>query len=499
MKPGDAWWQRARRSAAPALSALGRAAWAAFLVTLPVTSFPFFFSGVGGGTLVRPLAVYPLLALLVLVTGPRLALRRLPQTLLCFFPFVLAALASTLLASLQGIETSQGVSANARMLRALTTLGLGAVVYLTVVLVPRRREDLFASLRWLYTGFAAALLWGSLQAIYVVRFTPAWFDLLSRAQAYVSIRRLFPNRVSGLTYEPNWFADQISFLLLPWLLGAVLSGISAFRWRWRRLTVEWLLLGWSVAVLPFTYSRAGLFILVALVLASVLLFRGRREPGAQAPGRRRRFPLRRLGEAALLAALLAGVIFLAGARNPFFARIWDYWQRRPDEGYAGYLAGYFEYLGFGARFTYWETALRVFEGHPALGVGLGNYAFYFEENLPEKPLAATPEVLRLVVPEEGRNRLVTSKNFYLRILAETGLLGAAAFAAFLAAVLGCALYLWLSPGREARFWGIAGLLGMIAFALAAFSFDSFALPNLWVVFGLITAAARQYAPGTAEA
>jgi O-antigen ligase len=472
------------------VSGASRLAWIFFLVSLPVTSFPFFPFELGGGTLVRPLAIYPVVLLLILVILPRLFTQPLPRTFVSFFPFVLVALASTLLAALQGIEASQGISLAARAVRALSTLGLGAAVYLTVALWPQSREDLRSSLRWFYAGFGLALLWGSLQALYVLRFSQGWFDLLSRIQEHISIRRLFPNRVSGLTYEPNWFADQISFLLLPFLLASVLTGYSAFSWRRGRLTVELFLLAWAVAVIPFTYSRAGLFILLVVLLIGILFFRSR--PQGKGTGDRRQgiFPVRRLVEGILLVACLSAVIFFAGMKNPFFARIWDYWQRRPDQGYIQYLAGYFDYLGFGARFTYWQTAYNIYESQPLLGVGLGNYAFYFEENLPEQPLAAMPEVLRQIVPEEGRNRLVTSKNFYLRLLAETGLVGTAAFMAFLTAILGCTLYLWLSPGLINRYWGTAGLLGLVAFMLVAFSFDSFAIPNMWVVFGLITAARR---------
>ena len=65
----------------------------------------------------------------------------------------------------------------------------------------------------------------------------------------------------------------------------------------------------------------------------------------------------------------------------------------------------------------------------------------------------------------------------------------AAFAAFLLAIFGNALFMWLSPpsNSEAKFWGTASILGFLAFILAAFTFDSFALPNTWVVFGMITA------------
>jgi O-antigen ligase len=182
------------------------------------------------------------------------------------------------------------------------------------------------------------------------------------------------------------------------------------------------------------------------------------------------------------------LIRVAGTRNAFFARLWSYWLRDSQTSMTGYL----EYLGFGARFVYGTAAYNTYSAYPVLGVGLGNYGFYFEEMLPDRPLGSMPEVLRILTPDAGRNRLITAKVFYLRLLAETGLVGTAAFFAFLVAVLGCALYLWLSPHPEHKFWGRAGLLGLAAFLLAALSFDSFAIPNMWIVFGLITASAWVY-------
>jgi hypothetical protein len=472
------------------LAQISKVCWILFLVTLPISSFPFFPDNIGGGTLVRPLSIYPLIVLLVLVILPRFLTKPLPKTLLSLLPFIVIAVASTLLAALQGIENLQGVSVAARMFRALVTLGVGTAIYLAVTLWPEKKDDLNLSLRWLYIGFIAALSWGTMQAIYVIRFSPRWFDLMSAAQRFISTRRLFTNRVSGLTYEPNWFADQISLLLLPWLLAAVLSGNSVFKWRWRWVTIELMLLVWALAILPFTFSRAGLLVMLMLVIIGILFFRSNKTNNSQEEKSKRIFPWRRIGEGAVLIAVLGAVIFFAGSRNEFFARIWEYWQRAPKEGYARYLVNYFEYLGFGARYTYTETAYQVYEDYPVLGVGLGNYAFYFDEKLPDRPLAAIPEVLRLVVPDSGTNRLITPKNLILRIMAETGMLGLVTFIAFIMAILGCALYLWFSPKSEVKFWGVGGMLSLIAFSLIVFSFDSFAIPNMWVVFGLITAAMR---------
>ena len=125
-----------------------------------------------------------------------------------------------------------------------------------------------------------------------------------------------------------------------------------------------------------------------------------------------------------------------------------------------------------------------------LGVGLGNYAFYFDEMLPNQSWHLQKEIIRQITPASDRDRLITPKNLYARLLAETGLLGTIVFTTFVLAILGCLLFLWFSQSPNERYWGMSGSLAMIVFAIIVFSFDSFALPNMWIVFGLITAAAH---------
>lgn len=493
-----AWLQPAARW----LEILQQAAWALFLLCLPVTSFPAFPPVLGGSALVRPLSLYPLLVLLVIFTLPRLLLRPAPRTLQTLLPFALVAVVTSALALLRGIDPALGISPIGRVARALLTLGLGAAVFYTTSLVPRCPEDLRRSLRWLYAGFAVALLWGTLQAVYVVYFNKSYFVFLNEIQSLISSRKLFTTRVSGLTYEPNWFGVQISALLLPWLLAAALSGYSVFRRRWRWLTAERLMLLWAVGVLAFTFSRAGLANLLGLSFIGLVFIRPafrsagrsapRSAPGRTAAASRPAKPWwRRVLEAGLVLLVLIGGMTIAGRQNEFFSRLWNYWSSGKNTS----LEGYITYIGFGARFVYGEAALRLYDDYPVLGVGMGNYAYYFAEYLPEQPLATMPEILRIISPEPGRDRLITPKNLYVRILAETGLVGLAAFAAFIIAVFGCALSLWLAADSEIKYFGAAGLLGMLAFGLSALSFDSFAVPNMWVVFGLLTAAAHIYREG----
>jgi O-antigen ligase len=195
---------------------------------------------------------------------------------------------------------------------------------------------------------------------------------------------------------------------------------------------------------------------------------------------------RRIFEAsAIILVVLVGT-FIVGSQNSYFSRLWRYW----TEATRARERSYFEYIAVEQRFVYWETALRMFDAYPWLGVGLGNYAFYFDQMLPNKPWNEQKEIVRQITPGEGRDRLITAKNLYARLIAETGIFGTAAFTTFLIAVIGCALFLWFSPAPEQKYWGISALLALIVFGFVIFAFDSFALPNMWIVFGLITSAAH---------
>jgi hypothetical protein len=459
--------------------------WALLFFTLPVTSFPYIPTELGGKTLVRPLSMYPLIALVILVTLPRLFKRPLPRTLLPLLAFILVAFLSSLMSFSTELEGLLGISAADRMVRNLATLGLGVAFYLTVILLIKEKKDIEFSLRWLYAGFGLALLWGSAQALYILHFNSIYFRLLNQIQSLISTRKLFNNRISGLTYEPKWFAEQICFLLLPWLLGAVISKRSLFRWRFKWITVEWVMLAWATGILFFTFSRTGLFLAVGLYVVSFLIVRAashqaKVKPESQSGGVRRKLIL----ETLLLVVSLVTIIVIVGSQNPYFSRLWRYWTEAKSRNRT-----YLEYIAFQQRFVYWETAFNMFDEQPLLGVGLGNYAFYFKDALPAQ-FYRLPEIVRQITPTEGRDRLITPKNLPARLLAETGILGLMTFLSFTLAVLGCALRLYFYRRPDAEYIGVGSLLSMVVFVIIIFSFDSFAIPNMWIAFGLITAAAH---------
>ena len=99
-----------------------KAVWVLFFLTLPVTSFPFFPADVGGKTLVRPLAAYPLAVLMVLSILPRLVKKSLPRTFLPLLGFSLIALISAVFAFTSDLDAFRGVTPVSRLVRNLISL-----------------------------------------------------------------------------------------------------------------------------------------------------------------------------------------------------------------------------------------------------------------------------------------------------------------------------------------------------------------------------------------
>ena len=443
--------------------------WVFFLLGLPVSSFAYFPQAIGGAAQVRPLALYPLMVLAIAVTLPVLFRRRLSVSVAWLGVFVLVALVASALFVFRDVLPINGVRPAARVVRGLITLVIGAAFYLTVALFPRTKDDLRHTLRWLYAALAWALAWGTFQIGYVLTHSHDWFLLANRLQRWISSRDLLTRRISGPAYEPNWFASQLLLVFLPWLLASVLTGRSVFRWRWRWITVELLLTVWTFGVLLFTYSRAGLATAGGMVALAVFLW----------PSERFSWKARFATLGGMV--LLGGVaLLILGLTNPYFARLWTA-LGQPLEHYV-YM------LGMQGRFSYWQAAYEVYRQHPWLGVGLGNFAFYFAQTVDPKPLGLDPELLMVLLPGSGYG-MVTPKNLYVRLLAETGLMGFVTFMAFWQSIFREGVRLFSSQDAEATFWGMGAILGFAALLLFAISFGSFAVADMWVFLGLVTAAA----------
>ena len=458
------------------VASLARFLWGAALFTLPVTSFRYF-PGMGEGTLVRPLAFYPI-ALLGLVLAVQLWRGRtsMPRTgvWIPLAVLVLFLLAASSYGALLNPLSLRGQDYFGRVLRAWVTVLIGLSFFITAVWMNRSEAELRFTLRWLLAGFGMDVLWSGLQAL--AFYTPLLEKVtVTHWQLIFSMRELVrTNRVSGMAYEPAWLAGQIATIYLPWLAAALLTGIRVTRFK----AYELILLGLAGLLLLATYSRGGLLTALAAFLLT-LLFAGRAEIRSGWNWFRAGFQRR----GALLLRLIILLFFLGALTGAGLFLSQKGYMSRLFNSNAGSLEEFIIENSAGARAAYTFGALGAYEESPWLGVGLGASGFYIYDHLPDWSLTTVPEIARQLSPE---NRLYPNpKNMYARLLAEAGLIGFFLFIGFQFSILGDVLTALQDKSGLMRYLGIAGLFSWFAISLYNATQDSFATPNIWINLGIV--------------
>jgi len=456
---------------------LARLLWGAALLALPVTSFRWF-PFLGEGTLVRPLSLYPLALLLpVLIIQWRRKKTGLywAGVFVALGAFVLFVFAATSFGVLIDPIPLRGQTYSGRAIRALVTLLIGVLFFLCAVWMNRSQADLRFSVRWILTGLCLDLAWSGLQA---VTFYSGLLEkeMVTHWQLAFSMRELVrSNRISGLAYEPAWLAGQLATIFIPFLFSAVLTNFRLTRLKW----LEPVLLAFSLLVLLATYSRGGLLIVAASAGLTLLLF-GRAAMRSAwkwftSGFRGRTFGvITRMGiVVAVIGAFVGAFLFLS--QKDYFRRLWEI-----D---AESLSEYIVDINAGARGAYSAGAMAAYEQHPWTGVGLGASGFYIYQNLPDWALTTVPEIARQLNPQ---NSLYPNpKNLYVRLLAETGLIGFFLFVAFQLYLLGDMLALTVRKEPWARFAATAGTFAWLAITFYNFTQDSLTTPNIWLVPGIL--------------
>ncbi|MDH5646845.1 MAG: hypothetical protein OEZ01_12595, partial [Candidatus Heimdallarchaeota archaeon] len=317
--------------------------WGIFIISLPFNSFPHLPAALGGKAVVRPMVIFPLVGILITVVFPKIFTERLPATIIPLMIFVLVAVGGSVFALFRGIDPFREVTALDRLIRSVFTLVLGAAVYLGVVFVLVRQRNLKFTLKLVYLSAAIAFGIGSLQAIYVVTRSETWFSMMSVFQRIFSIRKLFIDRVSGPTYEPNWFSDQIMLVFVPFLLAALITGYSISTKRFLRLSLEGWLLLWALINLVMTFSRGGLAVLVPTVILGLVFYWWMGQNQAGYSKRQKIESLIKIaGIGILILVVLASAVYYFGQDNKFIRQIWDWKQGKVE---VDSLADYFFILG----------------------------------------------------------------------------------------------------------------------------------------------------------
>ncbi len=251
-------------------------------------------------------------------------------------------------------------------------------------------------------------------------------------------------RLAGL-FDPNYFAAE----LIPAIMIAgfmfVTTGSAPARWLFAAVA------GIDLVAFALTQSRGGIVgFAAALVMAIVVA--GRARPRIVA---------------------LVLVLVAAGLGYYFGYKPAHVFQGGSRAGAAGTTSG---------RLDEWQVALKIFDGHPVAGVGLGNYQVV-------EPSYATQTINLSVVRQIVTDRLVVH-NTYLQMAAELGLVGLCLLLAMLVVPLrmaGRALARLDRPAEEVEFYARGLLAGAVGMLVAYFFLSAEFEKALWLVLALLAA------------
>lgn len=469
--------------------------WKLLLLVLPVSSFPLL-SKLFGGTMVAPLAMIPMAVLVLLFVLPEFfRTKTLPSHFQPLYVFFLIAAFSIPLAYMRELPTFRTIPIWKNALEGLATLAMGFGFYLVTICSVDSEERIRTALKWIHLGGAITILAACVQfAAY--KLYDGFPASLERLQALISTAvRLYQDRATGLAFEPSWLAHQLNILYIPLWLGFTIKNETVYSKRlFGRIPYETLLLLSGLVSLFLSFSRVGwlsmIFVFIFLVFRLVnraidsVLIRLEKKTGKTRT--RNQSLLSRVLLWAAVAVILLIIVFAAGVvmrlLDPRMEKLFDISVLR-EHGIMGWASR----LSFAERITYWQTAFKVFLKHPFFGSGLGVAGYYYPETIPSFGYQL-PETFAVMF---YRSFIPNAKNLWVRLLAETGIVGFSVFVAWVVTH-------WRSAQKCERnkksellaAMGLTGQLLILAMIVEGFSLDTFGLPYYWIGFGLVAASWR---------
>jgi len=469
--------------------------WDLLLLCLPITSFSLL-AKIFGNTSVAPLSAIFLGILVLIYFLPNfIQTFSIPRQSIPILIFLFISIITSALAAYLPFESFRDASFLNNTLEGLFTIVIGLLFYIIASKIIISNKMLIRSLRFIYIGGFIIIVVCLIQAgmWQILGYYP---EILWKLQSFFSSRgMLFENRVTGLAFEPSWLAHQLNTLYIPLWLGFSVKQFSISKKRlFGKITIENILLVLGLLVLFLSFSRIG-WLTTLLMLAFVVFgaanqamnhwLSQRNLLSGKLPSRSQHF-FAKLGMWVGLFLIFGLVILLIGVIlshiDPRMQKLFDI-ERYRQFGVLGWASQ----LSFAERLIYWITGFRVFLEHPWFGVGLGGAGFYFNRLVPEFGYAL-PEVVRYLFK---LNIIPNIKNLWVRLLAETGIVGFAFYVSW--------VYLhWRESSsleKEGKTeletaMGYSGKLFILAVIMEGFSMDTFGLPYYWIALGLIVAAKR---------
>jgi hypothetical protein len=474
------------------------------LIGLPLTSLPLLTDIFGSMT--GPVSFIPLAGLVIIWLLPYLIRRgKLPSEILPLLYFVaVAVIISTGAFFLDGMYT-RGRDFFDQTIRAFITLGIGLGFYITLsAYIQQGKTFLRQALIFIYIGGFLIISWSLFEIILMrtrggFEFFPEWVKNLKSMLAMQTPGITKTNRLTGFAYEPSWYVLFFDLTLFPILLSAIFQRKSLFNFRLWIFQVEDIMLPFGLIAFAFGFPRIALIALFVMLLYLGLLSVQKLFKKLYAWISKKKFvkhPDSLFPKAMLLVlivVIIGGIIFSATAVFIKIGSERDYrYQLFLDKILSGELLKLdfteddiilmARDLAFYERTIYWYGGWHIFGDYP-LGVGLGNAGFYFVDRMNSLGYGSF-EIRQLLYQA---NHVINTKSLWVRLLAETGIVGFFVYLTWLYVLWRSAGFIQKRPDPLMKIVGLAGRLFLLAYLVEGFSVDSFAIAYPWVGASLITA------------
>lgn len=468
--------------------------WATMIILLPITSMPFVVKLVRSDTVAAPAGIILLLLVILWLLPSIYRGIRLPVHIIPLLTFLMAAIISTAASVFINIPPFKEIDFFRHVIQAVITLGIGVCFYFIASTFPADRSYLVKTIKWINWSGMLVLIWSLIQASawHYLNLYPVWMETVQR---FLSTGVLYKARVSGFALEPSWLAHQLNMLYLPLWLACTVKQWSAHRFKIWIFTLENCLLIGGVIVMWLTLSRVGMiaivFMMCYLIIRAALRLSIHLQNKLTATGKHNRsffqFKSARIFiNIGLIILLFLFFLFLlaviAYGFSKFDPRMNEVFHFEVYEDNT--ILRYANRLDFGPRMVYWFAGWDIFNDYPWMGVGLGNAGYFF----PEKIIPYGWNFMEVSEMMYRSPNLTNIKSLWVRLLAETGIIGFSLFISWL-------FTLWRSSCKLVKYddqciasLGFAGIFVIIGLVVEGFSVDSFALPYFWITLGLATCA-----------
>lgn len=466
--------------------------WSLLVLTLPITSFPLL-ADLFGGTSVAPLPVVFLAILLVAWCIPGIIKEgQIPRHTIPLLLFVVISLISTLVGQFLLSPSFRGISPWRNILEALITLGMGVGFYLVVSQYLNNEDKLYRFVKMINYSGAVMVVYAIIQAgtFYALWRYP---QFMKSIHEYFSSSYLFVRRSTGFAYEPSWYAHLLNMVYLPIWLGMSLKKASAHKFRLLKMSLENILFVLGAISLFLSFSRIGwlafimaigyiIFRIMQKILLKLLM--AIQKDRAKAIKSSSKVLIKAgfwIGTLVVLLVLIIGAGMVMTKVDPRMTDLFDVKIIREK--------GLLEWAGsliFAERLIFWNAGYRVFLAHPIFGVGLGRSGYFFQQTFDSFGYKL-PEILQVLLRREF---IPNAKNLWVRILAETGIIGFSVFISTLYVHWKSARKVEISGNGFLPALGLVGQIFLVALVVEGFSIDTFGLPFIWVSLALIAAVYR---------